>query len=240
MAPVLAPADDLKPWLLVRRAGRVSPCQLTCDGEWRPTRRSCCSVRSTAVCFWKFWRAFEGPQRASAMAAVDTKPVTASYVKKGRKAMRLCRAASATWGNLAPMTKSRGSCASDAMLDKEHVMHASSLCLFSVLTMQPMWKPAHTSSVHGNMHTYQRHEQVRTRAVAMAEQSCAAEQPSSASIGSRPSTTCPLSEGRWPRHPRVSRGALHTVQLSQPQPAGGTESRNTQIEGCVEGCVGDA
>jgi hypothetical protein len=40
----------------------------TCAGEFRPTKRSCCRVRSTELCFCKFWRAFEGPQSASAMA----------------------------------------------------------------------------------------------------------------------------------------------------------------------------
>jgi len=40
----------------------------TCDGDWRDISRSCCRVLSIVVCFWKFWRAFEGPQRASAMA----------------------------------------------------------------------------------------------------------------------------------------------------------------------------
>lgn len=39
----------------------------TCDGDWRDISRSCCRVLSIVVCFWKFWRAFEGPQRASAM-----------------------------------------------------------------------------------------------------------------------------------------------------------------------------
>ena len=39
----------------------------TCDGDWRDISRSCCRVLSTVACFWKFWRAFEGPQRASAM-----------------------------------------------------------------------------------------------------------------------------------------------------------------------------
>jgi hypothetical protein len=40
----------------------------TCAGDCLPTKRSCCSVRSTVVCFWKLWRAFDGPQRASAMS----------------------------------------------------------------------------------------------------------------------------------------------------------------------------
>lgn len=29
--------------------------------------RSCCKVRSTVLCFWKFCRAFEGPHSASAI-----------------------------------------------------------------------------------------------------------------------------------------------------------------------------
>lgn len=40
----------------------------TCCGDWRETSRSCCKVRSTDECFWKFWSALEGPHRASAMA----------------------------------------------------------------------------------------------------------------------------------------------------------------------------
>lgn len=39
----------------------------TCAGECRETRRSCCNVRSTVLCFWKFWSAFEGPHMESAM-----------------------------------------------------------------------------------------------------------------------------------------------------------------------------
>ena len=39
----------------------------TCGGDWRDISRSCCRVLSIVVCFWKFWRAFEGPQRASAI-----------------------------------------------------------------------------------------------------------------------------------------------------------------------------
>lgn len=41
--------------------------RLTCAGDCLPIKRSCCSVRSTVVCFWKFCRALDGPQSASAM-----------------------------------------------------------------------------------------------------------------------------------------------------------------------------
>lgn len=40
----------------------------TCSNCGREANRSCCSVLSTVVCFWKFCRAFEGPQRASDIA----------------------------------------------------------------------------------------------------------------------------------------------------------------------------
>lgn len=40
---------------------------LTCEGDCRAVSRSCCSVRSRVLCFWKFCSAFDGPQRPSAM-----------------------------------------------------------------------------------------------------------------------------------------------------------------------------
>lgn len=39
----------------------------TWAGVWRVVSRSCWRVRSAEVCFWKFWRALDGPQRLSAM-----------------------------------------------------------------------------------------------------------------------------------------------------------------------------
>ncbi len=39
----------------------------TSEGEWRADIRSCCKVRSKVLCFWKFCKAFDGPQSASAI-----------------------------------------------------------------------------------------------------------------------------------------------------------------------------
>lgn len=39
----------------------------TCEGDCLDINRSCCNVRSTEVCFWKLWSAFDGPHRASPM-----------------------------------------------------------------------------------------------------------------------------------------------------------------------------
>lgn len=48
----------------------------TWAGDCREVNRSCCRVRSTEVCFWKFWRGFEGPHIASPMmAGVDGRDV---------------------------------------------------------------------------------------------------------------------------------------------------------------------
>lgn len=44
--------------------------EVTCEAPGRDIKRSCWRVRSTLECFWNCWRAFEGPQRASAMASV--------------------------------------------------------------------------------------------------------------------------------------------------------------------------
>jgi hypothetical protein len=43
-------------------------CKLTCEGEALEMSRSCCSVLSTVVCFWKFCSGFEGPHIPSAIA----------------------------------------------------------------------------------------------------------------------------------------------------------------------------
>jgi hypothetical protein len=39
----------------------------TWEGDCLEIKRSCCNVRSTVLCFWKFCRAFEGPHKPSAM-----------------------------------------------------------------------------------------------------------------------------------------------------------------------------
>jgi hypothetical protein len=73
-SPACTPADVRNPY--TKSTIRFSHCVynvLTCAGECLPTKRSCCSVRSTVVCFWKLCRAFDGPHSASAMTAVQEK-----------------------------------------------------------------------------------------------------------------------------------------------------------------------
>lgn len=59
----------------------------TCCGDCRATSRSCCKVRSTEECFWKFWRALEGPHKASAMADILL-PARWKMQEKSRTALR--------------------------------------------------------------------------------------------------------------------------------------------------------
>lgn len=96
-APAFWPADDRKPCY-----GEICGCQtsllvLTCDGDCRPTKRSCCNVRSTVVCFWKFWRAFEGPQSASAMAKGRKKRYHRMLELTAERCGEVCQAHATTW-----------------------------------------------------------------------------------------------------------------------------------------------
>jgi hypothetical protein len=57
-----SPALDVS-WCVTKRKGG----KLACDGVCFDINRSCCNVRSTVLCFWKFCRAFDGPHIESAM-----------------------------------------------------------------------------------------------------------------------------------------------------------------------------
>jgi hypothetical protein len=62
-----------------KHASKLGTYVPTCAGECLPTKRSCCSVRSTVVCFWKLCRALDGPHSASAMTAVQEKRKKKGY-----------------------------------------------------------------------------------------------------------------------------------------------------------------
>jgi hypothetical protein len=57
-----SPAHDVS-WCVTKQRGR----KRACDGVCLDMSRSCCNVRSTVLCFWKFCRAFDGPHIESAM-----------------------------------------------------------------------------------------------------------------------------------------------------------------------------